>query len=621
MNLKDFDKKKDIIFIVVGTFFFVTGLLFEKKLHLFPLFELLFFLTGYLIVGHKVLLRALRNILRGKVFDENFLMSVATIGAIVVHELPEAVAVMLFFITGEFFEELSLTKSRRRIKSLLEVRPDFANLKKDGEVEKVEPRFVKPGSVIVVRPGEKIPLDGIIMKGESLVDTSPLTGEPVPKRVKEGNHVLAGMINREGTLELKVTKSFEESSLSKLIKLIEKSEKRKAKTERFITQFAKYYTPAVILLALGIAFIPPLLIKGAKFSEWIYRALVLLVISCPCALVASIPLAYFVSIGTLAKKGILVKGANFIDTLKEVDTFIFDKTGTLTKGVFIVKEIKSFNGFNNDEVLKYSAYAEYHSNHPIANSIKKKYKGDINPNLIEKHKEISGLGVIAKVKGKEIFVGNDRFLHENGIEHKFCIGEGTTVHVVIDKIYAGYILISDEIKEDAKEGIENLRKFGIKKIGMLTGDVKFFADIIAKKLRLDFYKAELLPHEKIKELEKIMEESKGKIAFVGDGINDAPSIKRADVGIAMGGFGSDLAIENSDIVIMTDRISKTALLLKIAKKTRNIIWQNIIFVMAVKGIFILLGSGGIATMWEAVFADTGALLIALFNAMRILRLK
>lgn len=616
---KTFNKKRDLILIFTGSIFFLTGLLFEKKLHAFPLFEYLIFLTGYLITGYKILLKAGKNILSGKVFDENFLMSIATIGAIAIHELPEAVGVMLFFTIGEFLQELSLNRSRRRIKSLLEVRPNFANLKIKGEIIKVSPEKVKPGDIIVVKPGERIPIDGKVIKGKSFVDTSLLTGEPVPKRIEEKDETLAGMINKDGLIEIEVTKPFEKSHISKLLKLIETSEKRKAKTERFITQFAKYYTPAVVFLAMGIALLPPLLIEGAKFSEWIYRALVLLVISCPCALVISIPLSYFVSIGTLAKKGILVKAANFLDTIKDVKIFVFDKTGTLTKGILDVKEVKSYNGFSNEEILEVSAYAEHYSNHPIAISIRNRYKGHIETSLIEDYSEIAGLGVTAKIKNKEVFIGNDRFLHENGIEHEICRGEGTTVHVVVDKKYAGYILISDEIKEDAEKGIKELKNQGIK-VGMLTGDGEFFAKIIAEKLKIDFYKAELMPHEKLEEIEKIMKKSNRKVAFVGDGINDAAVIKRADAGISMGNMGSDIAIENSDIVIMTDKPSKTALLLKVAKKTRKIVWQNIIFVMFVKIFFIILGSAGIAGMWEAVFADMGVALIALFNAMRIMRI-
>ncbi len=615
---KSFNKKKEIFLILAGSVFFITGLLFEKKLHNFPFFEYLVFLTGYLITGHKVLLKAGKNLIKGKVFDENFLMSIATIGAIAIHELPEALGVMLFFMIGEYLQELSLQRSRKRIKSLLEIKPNFANLKKGGRIYRVAPEVVKPGDIILVKPGEKIPLDGKVTKGKSFVDTSPLTGEPVPKRVKEKDEVLAGMVNKEGLIEVKVTKPFEKSHISKILKLIETSEKKKAKTERFITQFARYYTPAVILLASGIAILPPILGNG-NFSEWIYRALVLLVISCPCALVISIPLSYFVSIGSLAKKGILVKGANFIDALKDAKIFIFDKTGTLTKGVFEVREIKTYNGFEKDELLKISAHAEYYSNHPIALSIKKKYQGKVDLSLIKNYKEIAGLGIMANIKGKEVFVGNDRFLHEMEIEHEVCRGEGTTVHVVVDKKYAGYILISDEIKEDAEKGIKELKNQGVK-VGMLTGDTGFFAKTIAKRLGIDFYRAELLPHEKVQEIENIMEKSKGKVAFVGDGINDAAVIKRADVGISMGNMGSDIAIENSDIVIMTDKPSKTALLLKMARKTRKIVWQNIIFVMLVKLFFITLGSAGIAGMWEAVFADMGVALIALFNAMRIIKI-
>ncbi len=618
---KSFNNIKEISFILLSGLLLLIGILSEKILHKDNLYilEYIIYISAYLIAGFNVLIKAGKNILKRDFFDENFLMSVATLGAIAIHELPEAVAVMLFFKIGEFFQELSLNRSRRSIRKILEIKPRYANLKKDRKIERILPEHVNPGDIIIVRPGEKVPLDGVILKGESYVDTSPITGESVPRFLKKGDSILAGVINKNGLLEIEVKKPFNESSINKILKLIEEAKERKARAEKFITKFAKYYTPFILLLALSIAVFPPLFIEGAKFYDWIYRALVLLVISCPCALVISIPLSYFGGIGASSKNGILVKGSNYLDMLNSIDIFVFDKTGTLTKGTFKVKEVVALNGFKEEEIIEISAFAEYHSNHPIAVSIKEYYGKKIKGVKIENFREKEGFGVFAKINGKNVMVGSDRMLHENNIEHNLCKGEGTTVHVVIGNLYAGYIVISDEIRDDAKKMVEEIKKLGVKRVGMLTGDEKFPAKIVAEKIGIDFYKAELLPHEKVREIEELKQ--KGKVAFVGDGINDAAACARADVGIAMGAMGQDAAIESSDIVIMDDSLFRIPKAIKIARKTRRIVWQNIIFAISVKLFFVIAGSFGVATMWEAVFADMGVALIAIFNAMRILRTR
>jgi len=614
--------KQEIISIILASILFIFGMIFKTKLHytLYSLAEYFIFLSAYFLSGWDILTKAGRNIIRGKIFDENFLLGVATIGAISIHELPEAVGVMLFFKIGEFFQNMAVARSRQSIKALLEIRPDYANLKIGEEIKKVSPEKVKVGDIIVVKPGEKIPLDGEIIIGSSQVDTSALTGEPIPKEVEIGDIVLAGMINKTETLAIKVTKGFSESSVSKILNLVEKARSRKAETEKFITKFAKYYTPVVVFGALAVALVPPL-ITGASFSEWIYRALVLLVISCPCALVISIPLGYFGGIGGAAQRGILVKGANFLDTLTMVKTVVFDKTGTLTKGVFRVVQIVPKSGFTKEKLLQLAALAESQSNHPIALSILEVYSKKINPLEVQNYKEVAGHGIKAIVKNQIILAGSDALLHREGIKHDICDVEGTVVHVAVDGIYAGYIIIADELKEDALEAIQTLRKLGIRKIIMLTGDNKRVAKTVAKKLALDAYLAELLPEEKVNAIEKLIREAeKGeKISFVGDGINDAPVIARADVGIAMGAMGSDAAIEIADIVIMTDAPSKVAEAIRIARKTHKIVWENISFAFIVKGVFIGLGVIGMATMWEAVFADVGVALMAIFNAARVLR--
>lgn len=615
------ENKWTIIKAVSGILLLLIGLIFEEELHDTPfhIAEYVVFVTAYLVVGWKVLAAAIKNIIRGQVFNEHFLMTIATLGAFAIHEMPEAVAVMLFYVVGELFQDIAVNRSRRSIKSLLEIKPDSANLKDNGGIIKVSPEDVNPGDEIVIRAGEKIPLDGLVTDGCSFVDTSALTGESVPRKIKPNDEVLAGMINQTGLITVKVTRIFGESSISKILEMVENATSKKAETEKFITTFAKYYTPVVVFGALLIAVMPPLLISGATFSDWIYRALVVLVISCPCALVISIPLGYFGGIGGASRRGILVKGSNFLDALTQVKTVVFDKTGTLTKGEFKVSEIVTSNGFDENTILEYAAYAEYNSNHPIAKSILESYNRDFDNSRIGKVEEIPGHGVKAYIDNKVVFAGNDKLLHKGNIEHEKCEIEGTVVHVVIDKKYAGYIVISDNLKDDSIVAIKRLNKKGIKTV-MLTGDNQFAAGTFGRKLGIKEYYAGLLPENKVEHIERLLNKY-GKVAFVGDGINDAPVLTRADVGIAMGALGSDAAIETADVVLMTDSPSKVADAIDVAKRTRKIIWQNIVFALGVKAVFIVLGVFGIATMWEAVFGDMGVALIAILNATRILKGK
>ncbi len=615
------ENKWTIIKAASGLFLLLAGIIFEEEIHNTPfhIAEYLVFGTGYLIVGWKVIASAVKNIIRGQVFNEQFLMTIATLGAFAIDQMPEAVAVMLFYVTGELFQDIAVGRSRKSIKSLLEIKPDYANLLVNDEMNRVSPESIKVGDTIIVKAGEKIPLDGEVIEGNSFIDTSALTGESVPKKVKGKDIVLSGMINQSGVLIIRVTKLFGESSMSKILELVENASSKKAETEKFITTFAKYYTPVVVIGSLFLAILPPLLFSGQTFNEWIYRALVVLVISCPCALVISIPLGYFGGIGSASRKGILVKGSNFLDALTQVKTVVFDKTGTLTKGEFKVAEIVTSNGFSKEEILEYAAYAETSSNHPVAKSITDAFGNNADNTRIKQVEEISGHGIKAVIDGKTVFAGNDKLLHKENIYHPVCNVEGTVVHVAINSIYAGYIIISDTLKDDAIEAIQKLKAKNIKTV-MLTGDNKFAALAFAKKLKIDTYFSELLPEDKVKHIESLMLENKGgKVAFVGDGINDAPVLARADVGIAMGALGSDAAIETADIVLMTDSPAKVAIAIDIAKRTRNIVWQNIFFAMGVKLFFIVLGVFGIATIWEAVFGDMGVALIAVFNAIRILK--
>ena len=614
------DLRKNLLFIVASSLIFVTGLLTRQYLHNFPFSwpEYAVFLMAYFLVGKTVLKNALVHSIRGQIFDENFLMTIATVGAILIHELPEAVAVMLFYSVGEFFQNLSVNRSRRSIKALLELNPEYATLKIDEIQKTVDPQEVEVGNVIVVKPGERIPLDGKVVDGHTTVDTSALTGESLPRSITPGEDVLAGMINNTGVVTIKVTKPFAESSLSRILDLVEHAASRKAEPEKFITKFARGYTPVVVAAALCVAVIPPLFLK-TEFYPWVYRALVLLVISCPCALVISIPLGYFGGIGKASREGILVKGANFLDALAALSAVVFDKTGTLTKGSFKVTQVQPMNNFTEEDVIKFAALSETHSNHPIAKSIGEAYtKRD--ETKIKDYEEIPSRGVKATINGKRIFVGNDRQLHEEMVDHTTCHVEGTVAHVTIDGVYAGYILISDEVKPDAQKTIEELKDMGIAVV-MLTGDSTDTAVCVAQNLDILRFYAELLPEEKVEKLEELEKEvgEKGKIAFVGDGVNDAPVIARADVGIAMGALGSDAAVESADVVFMTDSLYKVVEAVHIAKKTSRIIWQNIFLVLGVKGGFILMGVLGMATMWEAVFADVGVALLAVVNATRVLR--
>ena len=615
--------KREGLLVGVVITLFVLGSVFEETLHNTPysIGEYLVFIPAYLLSGWTVLTTAGRNILRGQVFDENFLMTIATVGAIAIHKLPEAVGVMLFFKVGELFQESAVSKSRRSISALLEIRPDAANLKTANGIEVVSPERVKVGDTIVIKPGEKVPLDGEIIEGNSQVDTSALTGESVPRTVNVGENVLAGMINQTGLLTVTVTKLFGESSIARILDLVENASAKKAATEKLMTRIARRYTPIVVISSLLVALIPPLVIPGATRAEWVYRALVLLVISCPCGLVISIPLSYFGGLGGAAKRGILVKGATFLDTLSGVKAIAFDKTGTLTKGVFKVTEIVPYNGFKQDDLLRIAAEAEANSNHPIAKSIRVAYNRPIDEFSISNYTEIAAHGIQATIEGKLVLAGNDRLMHRESITHDTCNVEGTVVHLAVDRVYAGYIIIADEIKEDAVQAIRDLKAAGVERVMMLTGDSQAVAQRIAKTLGVDTFAAELLPEDKVAAIENLLGEfsKKGKVAFVGDGINDAPVIARADVGIAMGGLGSDAAIETADVVLMTDAPSKVAEAIQVGKKTHAIVMQNIILALTIKTIFIGLGLLGLATMWEAVFADVGVALAAIFNATRVLK--
>ncbi len=618
------NSKKEMVKLGIAFCLFLVGFIFNEQLHDTPysFAEYGVLLAAYFLSGFNVLFSALKNLFKGKVFDENFLMALATVGAIAIHEIPEAVGVMIFYKIGELFQDAAVNRSRRSITALLEIRPDSANVNINGEVKKVPSEEVKVDQEIIVKPGERIPLDGIILNGESTVDTSAMTGESVPRPVKLGDTVLSGTVNKDGVLTIKVTKIFSESSISKILHMVEEAGNKKTQTEKFITQFAAYYTPAVVVIASMIAFLPPLFFHQS-FSLWFYRALVMLVISCPCALVISIPLGYFGGIGWASRKGILIKGSSYLDVLIQVKRIVLDKTGTLTKGVFKVIDIKTYNGSSPDDVLKFAAFAEAHSNHPLAKAVLNAYGKNIDSSAIESVQEVGGQGIKARISGKNIIIGNDRLLHVENIEHPVCQVAGTVLHVAVDKTYAGYIVVGDELKEDTVQALEYLRKLGIKEIVMLTGDNDFAAQEIAKKLHLDSFYADLLPQDKVKRFEEIIDRSSKdeKTAFVGDGINDAPVLARADVGIAMGGLGSDAAIETADIVIMTDSLMKLGTAIEIAKNTRKIVWQNIALALGVKVVFLTLGAFGIVTMWEAVFADMGVALLAILNAVSANRHK
>jgi len=608
-----------------GAAVYTAAIVFDKVLHA-EILSIAFYIGAYLILGGDVVFKALRNLFKGQVFDENFLMSIATVGAFLLGETTEAVGVMLFYQIGEHFQDMAVEKSKKSITSLMDIRPDYANLLSGDGFEKVSPEQVKIGDLIIVKPGEKIPLDGIVKEGSSMIDTSALTGESVPKNVQVKDAVLSGCVNKNGLLTIEVTKTFGESTVSKIIDLVENSANKKAKTENFITKFARYYTPVVVILAVLLACFAPLFL-GADWKVWIQRALVFLVISCPCALVLSIPMGFFAGIGKAAGKGILIKGGNFLEAFNNIDTIVFDKTGTLTKGVFKVTEIKCENGFSENELLEIAANAEAFSNHPIGQSVKNEYlqrnserDSEVDKNNLRDYTEIAGLGVSVLMDGKIILAGNKGLMNKYGISFFESQEAGTKVYVAKDNVFAGCIVISDEIKKDSAGLMQALKKAGVRKTVMLTGDDPKIAEEVGRVLELDEVRGGLLPHEKVGIVEELnaQKPKKGKLAFAGDGINDAPVLAMADVGVAMGALGSDAAIEAADIVLMTDEPSKLLDTMNIARYTNKIVWQNIVFALSIKVIFLGLGAFGAASMWEAVFADVGVSLLAVLNAMRIL---
>ena len=612
--------KKRLIRIIVGAAIFVVAMVLNVNN---SMVELGLFLASYLVIGGDVLFKAVKNILRGQVFDENFLMGIATVGAFIIGEYPEGVAVMLFYQVGELFQSYAVDKSRKSIASLMDIRPDYANIQRNGQIEKVDPDEVAVGDTIIIRAGEKVPLDAVVLEGNSMMDTSALTGESVPREISAGDDLLSGCININGLLTAKVTKEFGESTVSKILDLVENASSKKSNSENFITKFARYYTPVVVVIAALLAIIPPLVIPGATFAVWVYRALTFLVISCPCALVISVPLSFFGGIGAASRKGILVKGSNYLEALAQAEIIVFDKTGTLTKGVFKVQDLRPQDISDND-LLEITAYAESYSNHPISLSLREAYGKEIDNSRIANVEEIAGHGVIATVDGKQVAAGNNKMVRRFGLSD-VDTGDavGTIVHVIVDKQYCGYIVIADEVKVDSAAAIHALKKANIKQTVMLTGDAKAIGEKVAAQLGLDKVYTELLPADKVEKVEELFSQksAKGKLVFVGDGINDAPVLARADLGIAMGGLGSDAAIEAADIVIMTDEPSKIATAMQISQKTLGIVRQNITFALGVKLLVLILGATGFATMWAAVFADVGVSVLAILNAIRILNVK
>lgn len=619
--------KKRLQRIIIGAAFFAAAVLIENFVPGMPAFVLLaVFLAAYVIIGGDVVKRAVGNIGKGQVFDENFLMTIATVGAFFVGEYPEAVAVMLFYQVGELFQSYAVNRSRKNIAELMDIRPDFANVRRDGVEEQVDPDEVAVGETIVVKPGERIPLDGVITKGNSSLDTMALTGESVPREVLCGEEVISGCINLTGVLEVQVSRPFGESTVSKILDLVENASSKKAEAENFITKFARYYTPIVVVCAAVLAVVPPLFLGG--WSTWIYRGLTFLVVSCPCAVVISVPLSFFGGLGGASKAGVLIKGSNYLEALAETEIVVMDKTGTLTKGTFKVMEVKpaAENGaevLTREELLELTAYAESYSNHPISLSIRKAYGRELDKNRLESTEELAGHGVHAVIDGIDIYAGNEKLMQRQKISFTNAAQIGTIVHVAKNDQYLGYILIADEIKEDAAECIRGLKAEGVKRVVMLTGDRKETADYVASQIGLTEVRSELLPGDKVDEVEKIIssKSSKGRLVFVGDGINDAPVLARADIGIAMGGLGSDAAIEAADVVIMTDEPSKIAAAMRISRKTLGIVKQNIVFALGVKILVLILAAFGIANMWLAVFADVGVAVIAILNAMRAMQVK
>lgn len=607
--------RKDIIRIILsGILFIIPGLL---KLDGVPRFAV--YLLAYIIIGLEIIIKAVRNLVAGHPFDEYFLMTVATLGAFAIGEYPEGVAVMLFYQVGEFFQGLAVNHSRKSISSLVDIRPDYANLEKDGKISVVNPKDVHIDDIIVIKPGEKVPLDGLVIEGKSSVDTSNITGESVPRNIQAGDTLLSGFVNNEGLLRMQVKKEFKDSTVSKILDLVENAASKKAPTERFITKFARYYTPIVVFIALAIGIIPPLLL-GYNISDWAYRAFVFLVISCPCALVISIPLGFFGGIGGASKVGILVKGGNYLEALTDVDTMVFDKTGTITKGIFKVTKIEGFNGHNEEEVLELAALSESFSNHPIGRSIVAAYGGEIDKAKVTSYREIAGKGIEAEIDGAKILIGNEKLFKDNNIEIVEVESIGTIAYVGKDGVHIGTIEVSDELKDNVVDHIKEIKSAGIKTV-MLSGDKEETAKKVGRMVNIDRVYGDLLPQDKVRIFEDILSKSKGKVAFIGDGVNDAPVLARADIGVAMGGLGSDAAIEASDIVIMTDEIGKLATGIRIAKNTKKIVIQNIVFALGVKLAVLALGAFGLASMWEAVFADVGVSIIAILNSMRALKVE
>ena len=614
------EDKKLTVRLAIGAAIYAIGMALTVFAKVPLSIELAFLIVSYVILGGDVVWQAVRNISKGRVFDEHFLMSVSTIGAFVIGEYPEAVAVMLFYQVGEFFQSLAVKRSRKSISDLMDIRPDSATVRRNGELITISPENVSIGEIIIVKPGEKIPLDGVVLDGDSMLDTRALTGESVPRSVHKGDEALSGCMNQTGVLMIKTTKAFGESTASKIIDLVENASSRKAPTENFITTFARYYTPVVVILAAFLAILPPIILGGG-WTEWIRRGFVFLVVSCPCALVISIPLTFFGGIGAASKRGVLVKGSNYLEALNNVSVIVFDKTGTLTKGVFNVTDILPANGFSKEQVLEYAAEAESFSNHPIAKSILAAYEKEIDQSVISDYKEISGYGISVMAGEKKIFAGNTKLMDTECIAYTTCEKAGTKVYLAVDGQYAGCILITDEVKPDSKKAISDLKHIGVEKTVMLTGDDEKIGKSVAEELQLDKYYAQLLPDQKVEKVELLDSKKRpgSKLAFVGDGINDAPVLARADVGIAMGGLGSDAAIEAADVVLMTDEPSKLVDAIEVAKATKQIVMQNIVIALGIKSVFLILGALGIAGMWEAVFGDVGVTIIAVLNAMRILK--
>ncbi len=613
--------KKSLIVRIIGCLIFTISALLVNYFKIQYTFDIVMvlYIIAYLIIGADVVFKAIKNIFRGEIFDENFLMVVATIGALAVKEFPEAIAVMFLYQIGEEFQDIAVGKSRNAIKELMQIKPESANVLRNGETVEVKPEEVEIDEIIVIKPGEKVPLDGRVIKGTSMLDTKTITGESVPKKIVEQELIYSGSINLNSVLEVKVTKKFEDSTVAKILELVEEATSKKAKTEKFITKFAKYYTPIVCFLALGLATIPTLVFHQ-EFIEWLYRALTFLVISCPCALVISVPLGFFGGIGGASKKGILIKGSNYLEALSHARYAVFDKTGTITKGVFEIQKINPVD-ISEEELIRVAAHGEKFSNHPVALSIKKRYKGKYDESKVEGLEEISGKGIKAKIFYKDTLIGNAKLLEENNIKFEKVDDPGTIIYVAINGIYNGYILIADKVKDDSKKAIEELKKAKIERTYILTGDERKIAEKIAKEVNVDICKSELLPDQKLENLEEILKERKGKekVIFVGDGVNDSPCLARADIGIAMGGIGADAAIEAADVVIMTDELTKIAQAIKISKKTMKIVKQNIVFALVVKVLVLILGALGIANMWLAVFADVGVSMLAILNSMKTLK--